>query len=247
MDDDAICLDAFKKLRESKLLLKEDVRKYQLLFLSCHPSSKERFYYLVDWDPEALKTTLFRGNPLIHFSVIYNWGAIESFAMILKAGMKHYPEHLGFLFRKNTDGITACEAAFHDYGKDETLKIIQECIPADSKYPILHRVIKNAPQYMDDFAKRYSSAVYLRDENQRLLLHVALSSGTNMDNDAMYISSRRDEEIAERDPITELYPFAIAASAETPDLFTIYHLLRRNPSLLGGTDTSKKRKKRKRK
>jgi len=127
------------------------------------------------------------------------------------------------------------------------LKIIQECIPADSKYPILHRVIKNAPQYMDDFAKRYSSAVYLRDENQRLLLHVALSSGTNMDNDAMYISSRRDEEIAERDPITELYPFAIAASAETPDLFTIYHLLRRNPSLLGGTDTSKKRKKRKRK
>ena len=65
--------------------------------------------------------------------------------MALKAGITHSPEYLGFLFRKNNDGITSCQIAFERYGKDETLKVIQECTPADSKYPILRRVIKNAP------------------------------------------------------------------------------------------------------
>jgi len=46
--------------------------------------------------------------------------------MILKAGMKHFPEHLGFVFQKNSDGETACELAFNKYdGKDEIFKAIR--------------------------------------------------------------------------------------------------------------------------
>ena len=89
---------------------------------------------------------------------------------------------------------------------------------------------------------RYPSAIYLRDEKQRSFLHVALSSGTSFKTDAVFITSRRDEEIEERDPVAELYPFAIAASAVESDLCTIYHLLRRNPSLLERRSSSKKRK-----
>ena len=136
-------LDVIKKLRESKLFLKEDVVQYQLLFWSCRPSAKERFDYFVAWDPEALEKTEYNDEPLIH-AVINNW-SIESFVMVINAGMKHYPEHLGFLFRKNSDGKTACELAFEKYGKDETFEVIQECIPADKdKYPILHHAIKRA-------------------------------------------------------------------------------------------------------
>ena len=227
---DLFYLDILTKLCESKLLRKDDVVKHHLLFWSCSALSKERFKYLVDWDPEALEKTLYEGVPLLQ--AFANIGELGNFAMVLKAGIKHYPEHLGFLFRKNNDGITSCQIAFEEYGKDETFKVIQECIPADSKYPILHRVIKNASQYMDDFAKRYPSAIYLRDEHQRLLHHTALGSGTNLSTDAVFILRMRDEEIEERDPVTDLYPFAIAASAEKCDLSTVHYLLRRNPALL---------------
>jgi len=85
---------------------------------------------------------------------------------------------------------------------------------------------------MNDFTMRYPSAVYQRDDKQRAFHHVALSSGTSFKTDALFILRMRDEEIRERDPVTDLYPFAIAASAETPDLSTIYCLLRCNPTLL---------------
>jgi len=63
---------------------------------------------------------------------------------------------------KEQYGKTACEVAFEHYGKDETFKVIQECIPAYANYPVLHHVIKHAPQYMNDFTMRYPSAIYLR-------------------------------------------------------------------------------------
>ena len=119
------------------------------------------------------------------------------------------------------------------YEKDETFKVIQECIPADANHPVLHHVIKHDPQYMNDFTMRNPSAVlYLRDDKQRAFQHAVLSSGMSFKTDALFILRMRDDEIEERDPLTDLYPFAIAASAETPDLSTIYCLLRRNSSLL---------------
>ena len=244
-EDDSDNLVVMKKLRESRLFLKEDVTQYQLLYWSRYPESKERFDYVLAWDPEALKKTQFKGNPLLQA-----FRRIENFATILKAGMKHYPDHLGFLFQKNTDGKTACQVAFEKYGKDETFKVIQECILSDDNYPVLHHVTMHAPQYMNDFSKHYPSAVFLRDEQGRCLHHVALSSGTNLNAEALFVLRMSDEEIEERDPVTGLYPFAIAASAEKPDLSTIYCVLRRNPSLFERRSRSKPvkaRKKRKRK
>jgi len=39
----------------------------------------------------------------------------------------------------------------------------------------------------------------------------------------------RDEEKEERDPVTQAYPFMLAASAETWDLSAIYHSLVQKP------------------
>ena len=76
---------------------------------------------------------------------------------------------------------------------------------------------------------------YIWDDKQRAFHHVALSREASFKTDAMFITSRRDDKIEERDPVTELYPFVIAASAVAEsDLFTIYHLLRRNPSCRKG-------------
>ena len=121
---DSMCLDALKRLRESDLLKKEDIREYDLLNVTCKPLSKERFEYLVDWDPEGLKEYLYdNGNPFLHAKTM----RMNSFTMALKAGLKHYPEDLGFLFRKNERGKTACEMASEQHGKDRAWRAIEKC------------------------------------------------------------------------------------------------------------------------
>jgi len=125
---DLLRLDTLKKHQKCKLIRKEDVRQYQLLFWSCRQVANQRFDYLVDWDPEALKNSLLAGKPLIHAALDRDDENMETFAMLLKAGMKYLPEHLGLLFRKNSLGTTACEFAFEQQGKDETFKVIQERI-----------------------------------------------------------------------------------------------------------------------
>ena len=226
--DDA-CLDAIKKLRGCNLLRKEDIRKHRLLYWSCHPTSSARFEYLLHWDPKALISKT-HASPL----TMAKYESIEHFVMILKAGMKYYPEHLGFLFQKNKrkGDKTACDTAFEQFGKVLALEAIQKCIPPDANHPILHHVIKHVPQYMHDFEILYPSAMFLRDEKHRLFLHVALSSGARFKTDSEFLTRTRDYEIEERDPVTGLYPFMIAPSAEKFDVSTIYCLLRRNPALL---------------
>jgi hypothetical protein len=55
-----------------------------------------------------------------------------------------------------------------------------------------------------------------------------------------------DEQVREIDPGTDLYPFMVTASGETSDLSAVYHLLRRNPSLVNsGCVHNNNRKRRK--
>jgi hypothetical protein len=76
------------------------------------------------------------------------------------------------------------------------MKAIGECIPFDDpKLPILHHVVKDAPQFMNDFAFRYPSAGYLRDEQERSLHQAYIVSGTKTyKNNAMFFLRMRDEE-----------------------------------------------------
>jgi hypothetical protein len=64
--DDLLYLDVMKQLRESKLLLREDIRDYDILYWACDPYAPMRFEYLIDWCPEGLKTHRHEGLPLIH-------------------------------------------------------------------------------------------------------------------------------------------------------------------------------------
>jgi len=124
---DSMCLDVLKRLRQSDLFKKEDIRDYNLLHLSCQPSAKERFEYLVDWDPKALKEYQYTGEPFLHDIIIDEGSCAIVFGIALRAGMKHYPGELGFLFGKNDAGKTACELAFEHYDKDEAWGKIEEC------------------------------------------------------------------------------------------------------------------------
>jgi hypothetical protein len=85
---DSFCLIVMKRLREMDLLKKEDIKEYKLLEYSMHDWADQRFEYLVDWDPEALKDICIcelSWHIDLHFEVAFN------------AGIKYFPQHIGNL------------------------------------------------------------------------------------------------------------------------------------------------------
>jgi hypothetical protein len=81
---DPLYLDIMKKLRESKLLLKEDIQDHDILYYTCHPEyTPMRFEFLAGWCPEGLKTHQYTGLPLIH-AIIQCCSIIECFSIFLK-------------------------------------------------------------------------------------------------------------------------------------------------------------------
>jgi hypothetical protein len=242
IDADPLYLDIMKKLRESKLLLREDIRDHDLLYIACNPATLMRFEFLIDWCPEGLKTHQFFGRPLIHARI--NYCPIEWFSIFLKTALNYHPNDLGLLFQMDDEGQTACEREFKKYGNDKTMSAIGELIPFDDlQLPILHHVAMHAPQNMKDFGSRYPSATYFRDSQGRTLHQAKLASGhkTYMD-DPMFFLEMSDEQMREIDPGNDLYPFMVAASGETCDLSAVYSLLRRNPTLAHRSKPKRKRK-----
>jgi len=222
-------LGVLKMLKKMKLLKKKDLRQYDLLHCACEPLSKERFQYLIKWDKSALEKYEYMCEPFLHASITSKMETSESFAMTLSAGMRHFPNEMGFLFKHNRKGETALKVAIQFYGKEKTFDIITKSIPPSGNYPILHHAIQYAPDHLNDFAIRYPSAAFERDDRGRLFHHVALQCGKTLLNDPMFILQLTDSVLEENDPISGLLPFMIAARTRGGDLSTVFHLIRRNP------------------
>lgn len=87
---------------------------------------------------------------------------------------------------------------------------------------------KYAPDHLNDFAIRYPSAAFERDDRGRLFYHVALQCGKTLLNDPIFILQLTDSILEENDPVSGLLPFMITAQTRGRDLSTVFHLLRRN-------------------
>jgi hypothetical protein len=185
-------------------------------------------------DLEGLKHHRYQGETIIHV-IINACDSTENLELFLTTALKHHPEDIGLLFQKNDKGKTAFECALNRYGNEATFDAIEQYIPLDGaeQIPILHRVVENAPQYLNEFGMRYPSSMFIRDKtNGRKLYQSELASGNKTFNrDCMFFLHMSDEQVREIDPGTDLYPFMVSDSDETSDLSAIYHLLRRNPSL----------------
>jgi hypothetical protein len=230
---DTVCLDAMKVLRNDDLLVKKDINDHSLLLSSCFPTSKKRFEYLADWDPDCLMTgTNSQHLPNVH-DIIMNGAGLASFTLYLRASLKHHAQNIGVLFQNDNDGNTAFERAIQKYDIEKTFKAIRECIPSNTTLPILHHVIRCAPEYFNNFSIRYPSTIHLRDNNGRSFTQALLTAGTKtIENDGFFFLRLTDDEIAEIDPVTKQYPFLTAATVSKGDLSTTLFLLSKNPSLL---------------
>ena len=73
---------------------------------------------------------------------------------MLRAGIKHYPEKLGFLFQKNHHGLVALNKAVRRYGKATILNIIGKYdlprISSESGISFLYHAFKFTPNLADD-------------------------------------------------------------------------------------------------
>eukprot|EP00536_Pseudo-nitzschia_multiseries_P005124 jgi/Psemu1/285559/fgenesh1_pg.93_\ len=109
-------------LREIKLFQKYHIKEGRLIeailygeVVPFHLHRKERvhrfvpekiFQFLTDWDPTVLMTSLSNHNSMQLLLPIHHSIRIEpscNFLMVLKAGMRHFPRKLGFIFDERID------------------------------------------------------------------------------------------------------------------------------------------------
>ena len=85
---------------------------------------------VTDWDPGSLRAAMATGDD----SLIHNLDMTKkTFEMLLKAGIKQFPESLGLIFQK-CGRKTACEVAFDKLGVEEVMPIICQYIPPDGNH-----------------------------------------------------------------------------------------------------------------
>ena len=116
------------------MLMKDDIQENCLVLCSMESEYQRRFDFFTNWNSEYLRPGYLPSKDLvpIHFALIYEANDNEErFEMALKAGMKHFPEHLGFLFSKYQK-ITAIKRAFDKFGFDTAMNIMRKCIPPTS-------------------------------------------------------------------------------------------------------------------
>ncbi len=181
--------------------------------------------------PVSLSIPLPNGDYPIHvFKCVFvhdREAAIFAFTTFLKYGMKYYPQS------KNGKGISAINQAIATFGKNETMQIVQQMIPSTEDHPILHCVYKFTPDLADDFVYWYPDAERLKDSKGRRLLHVTMKRGLKWSPSLSMMIHCDKESLEEKGPMSNLYPFMLAATSGHPkDLTTIYRLLRYCPGVL---------------
>ena len=207
-------------------------KKFNLLTRSCHPWSSKRFNVIFEMSSGAQIRTLLH-DLLSSLEFKKPQDDIRRISLALKTSMERYPQHVGFLFHEDDEQYTAFEIIIEKIGKDRAMEMVKECIPTHSKFPILHHVLSNIPEYTNDFAKHYPSAMLLKDENKRAFHHIAISSGYyNFKTNALFLIALSDKKIEEKDPYLDLHPFMSAAAAKSSNLTTIFYLLQRCPWVL---------------
>jgi len=230
-------LEVLQSLHSSPnhLLAKEDISKMELLEKHAnHEGCNQRFAFLADLDPKGLESVNVYGTCL--HNIVKHRDSIDTFEMVLKAIIKHYPgsNGVGSLFQKHYShgDETACEAAIKKYGKMKCIACIKRCIHSgNGQHSILHSVVKHIPQYEECFTGYYSEERDQRNQRGRLLSHAKIAMGNKkefLEDPAFFTRMITEEELKEVDPVTGLYPFLLAAVNGNCDLTGINKLTRRN-------------------
>ncbi|GFH49935.1 hypothetical protein CTEN210_06411 [Chaetoceros tenuissimus] len=225
---DAMRVNVMKELQQSDLLQKKDIQEHGLLRYACNETAKQRFEFLVEWDPDALMETRFLNQPF----ALQKDEASKS-AILLEAGFKYFPNTGGLLFVEDGHGSTLFDTICSEIGTEETMTILHDMLSPNCDYPILHHIFIKAPEHKDLFMEKFPWAYQLKDHNGRTLQQAVLAAGPDiMKANKILFATLSNDQIRSKDPATTLYPFAAMAVGEHADLEKTFYLLRRHPSVL---------------
>lgn len=250
-------LNVIKELRSMKLLKKDDIRNYNLLFWASFDQYPylETLNYFAQWDAEALRAETFkyggvRDLPLIHKLIetkVMDHAKATTLQNFFTLSLQYFPQECGLLFQKDNNGKTAFHRAVAKIGMEGTMDILHKIFSTNEKFPILHHAFRHIGsdlEGIDAFMKKFPWAYQLRDEDGRSLHQAVFAYGGKLlKTNNMLLATLTDDQIREKDPVTTLHPFAAVASGEDGDLEKSFYLLRRQPGVLErGTNTLNKKK-----
>jgi len=131
---DETFLVVIKRLRESGLFKKDDMKKCDMIRNLCGRRDsfpEHRFRYLVDWDPSCLMMPSSSGWLPIQY-VVLRCNFIQGFKTVLEVGVQHFPQEMAglFLFRLHWDGDrrTAYQIACKKFGNEEVKEILKNIL-----------------------------------------------------------------------------------------------------------------------
>ena len=155
-------LSILNQLRDDNRFRKEDIRRYigtMFSSINFRYFSEKILRYFIDWDPISLSMPCQpedrKGFLPIHWSISRN-DDMWQFNLVLEAGLKYFPEKVGFIFsectqqkkQNNVVTISSFQLACNKYGQEKVTNevvdrllvsaVIDESIQLDNLYVLLH-------------------------------------------------------------------------------------------------------------
>ena len=247
----------FKYLIEAKpkLILKRDYKNFNLLHSVANNGMISVAKKVFKECPKSISFTNKNGELPIHLCCkgITNPGRAQFLRWFLKEGVKQNvggEDGKGGLMVPDNNGVTPLKCLVKNLAFDrrvwkKTLDVLFEGIVHD--IPFIQEVLirQRTEEFCEvpEIIKENKDALIFEDINGRLPLHIIMETISQFDSQGGRISPIRHLEahriicdenptaVGMIDPVTNLYPFMIAASSnDTNGLNEIYKLLRTDPS-----------------
>ena len=176
------------KCADPPLLLKEDVRKFCLLHWAVNKESLEMVKYLVKLDPSCIYYNHSKyGIPLkqLRFYKDDNnaekkkMNHLEIIKYLVHAAVSYDASHytIGGLFVKGNGDNLILDSLIEMYGQEDIWCSIKQALSSFNDLPILHQVIKHCPSNINHMIAKFPNAALVRDDHNRLPIHIALEFG----------------------------------------------------------------------
>lgn len=235
------------------LFYNEDACKYQLVHQALHQQSLDMIKFFVDLGPSFIfQSNYYHKVPIEYVTYDYRENEKEErtkarldiLQYLLRKSVSHSNsnESIGGLFAKNSEGKLILDHLVETFGETITWDCVEKALSNLTGLRILHQTIKHSPQYCGEVLHRFPDAVFERDFENRLPVHVALATGMRGSRELTSIFNINHSHLKDVDPVTKWPLFALAGNSSC-DLRTIYQLLSKHPEHVEITydDDSKKK------
>ena len=151
----------------------------EYFYLDFHLRAKSLSFFALEQNLKP--SSLFQKCSGGYYPITHAKKNIDIAQYLLKRALKYNPHHhsIGGLISTCDNGETLLQTFISRFGRQRTWDMLEREISPYKNVPILHRMIEHAPEETMEVFNRFPHSIYLRDEKNRLPIHVALEKGMN--------------------------------------------------------------------